>query len=156
FLGLAGTPVEFIDSYFVSDDPARGRPRTPREGKPPFAELQTELIADLIPRVVQFEPGHHTLGPRHVQGGSQLMFNLTSYTRTLVSDFTANGGKIEIAEFHTPAEFSRLKEKTLVNATGYGARALFADDSIVPVRGQLARTMPDSAVNYGLFYKNVG
>jgi glycine/D-amino acid oxidase-like deaminating enzyme len=84
------------------------------------------------------------------------MFNLTSYTRTLVADFTANGGKIEIAEFHTPAEFRRLKEKTLVNATGYGARALFGDDSIVPVRGQLARLMPDSNVNYGLFCNNVG
>ena len=84
------------------------------------------------------------------------MFNLASYTHTLVADFTGNGGKIEIAEFHTPADFHRLKEKTLVNATGYGARALFGDNSIVPVRGQLARMMPDSNLNYGLYYKGVG
>ncbi|HEY7292817.1 MAG TPA: FAD-dependent oxidoreductase [Vicinamibacterales bacterium] len=156
FLGLAGTPVEFIDSYFVSDDPAAERSRPPLEGKPPFAELQRELIPDLVPRPVQYEPGQHTLGHRTLMRNSQLMFNITSYARTLVTDFTANGGKIEIAEFHTPADFVRLKEKTLVNATGYGARALFADNSIVPVRGQLARTMPDSDVTYGLFYKNVG
>ena len=49
-----------------------------------------------------------------------------------------------------------MKEKTLVNATGYGARALFGDESLVPVRGQLARTMPDADVSYGLFYRNVG
>ena len=156
FLGLAGTPVEFIDSYFVSDDLANERPRTPADGRPAFAELQNELIPDLIPRAAQFEPGQHTLGRRNLVRNSQLMFNLTSYTRTLVADFTANGGKIEIAEFHTPAEFHGLKEKTLVNATGYGARALFGDNSIVPVRGQLARMMPDSNVNYGLFYKSVG
>jgi hypothetical protein len=84
------------------------------------------------------------------------MFNLASYARTLVADFIANGGKIEVAEFHSPSEFHRVKEKTLVNATGYGARALFHDDSIIPVRGQLARTMPDPNVNYGLFYKGVG
>jgi glycine/D-amino acid oxidase-like deaminating enzyme len=156
FLGVAGTPVEFIDSYFVSDDLAKEPPRTPPDGRPAFAELQTELLPDLFPRTVQFEPGRHTLGQRQLLRDSQLMFNLASYTRTLVADFTANGGKIEIAEFHTPGDFGRLKEKTLVNATGYGARALFGDDSIVPVRGQLARMMPDADVNYGLFYKNVG
>jgi len=36
------------------------------------------------------------------------------------------------------------------------ARALFGDDSLVPVRGQLARGIPDADVRYGLFYKNVG
>jgi glycine/D-amino acid oxidase-like deaminating enzyme len=84
------------------------------------------------------------------------MFNLTAYTRTLLADFSANGGRIEIMEFHTPAEFARLKEKTLVNATGYGARAWFGDQSLVPVRGQLTRTIPEADVNYGQFYQNVG
>ena len=156
FLGLAGTPVEFVDNYFVTDNLANERPRTPTDGRPPFAELQNELIPDLIPRGVQFEPGEHTLGRRRLIGNSQLMFNLTSYQRTLLADFTANGGRIEIAEFHTPADFHRLKEKTLVNSTGYGARALFSDNSVVPVRGQLARMMPDSNVTYGLFYNGVG
>jgi hypothetical protein len=156
FLGLSGTPVEFVDNYFVTDDLTNERPRTPPDSRPAFAELQHELIPDLIPRGVQFEPGQHTLGRRRLLGNSQLMFNLASYQRTLVADFTANGGRIEIAEFHSPADFQRLKEKTLVNATGYGARALFGDNSIVPVRGQLARMMPDSNVTYGLFYNRVG
>src|SRR5206468_11054508 len=68
----------------------------------------------------------------------------------------ANGGTIESPEFHTPDEFARLKEKTLVTATGYVARALFGDKSVVPVRGQLARMIPQADVHYGLFYKNVG
>jgi glycine/D-amino acid oxidase-like deaminating enzyme len=114
------------------------------------------MIPDLFPRIVDFEPGSHSLGPRYLHRFTQLMFNLTAYTRTLMADFAANGGKIEISEFRTPAEFARLKERTLVNATGYGARALFGDQTIVPVRGQLARTMPEADVSYGLFYKNVG
>jgi glycine/D-amino acid oxidase-like deaminating enzyme len=156
FLGVSGTPVEFVDNYFVSDDPSKERPRTVTDGRPAFAELERELIGDLIPRSVAFEPGRHPFGQRHLQRSTQLMFNLASYARTLMADFSANGGRIEIAEFHTPAEFARLKEKTLVNATGYAARALFGDQSIVPVRGQLARTIPDAGVNYGLFYKGVG
>jgi glycine/D-amino acid oxidase-like deaminating enzyme len=83
------------------------------------------------------------------------MFNLTAYTHTLMTDFHANGGKVEITEFHSPTDFARLKEKTLVNATGYGARALFGDQSLVPVRGQLTRMIPQADVTYGLFYQNV-
>ncbi len=155
FLGLPGTPVEFIDSYFVSDDATTGPRRSQPDGRPAFADLQRELIADLIPQGVDFEPGTHPLGHRYMRRNTQLMFNLTAYARTLLADFTANGGKIEIAEFHALAEFARLKEKTLVNATGYGARALFGDQSIIPVRGQLTRMIPQADVSYGLFYKNV-
>ncbi|WP_204336633.1 hypothetical protein, partial [Proteus mirabilis] len=45
-------------------------------------------------------------------------------------------------------------EKTLVNCTGYGARALLGDETIVPVRGQTARLIPQAEVNYGLVYRN--
>jgi glycine/D-amino acid oxidase-like deaminating enzyme len=156
FLGLPGTPVEFIDSYAVFDNPPEEAPRTPLDGRPAFAELQSELLADLMPRPDEFGPGRHSLGQRHLLRVSQLMFNLTSYTQALMTEFTANGGRIEVTEFHTPADFAQLKEKTLVNATGYGARALFGDQSLVPVRGQLARTIPEPEVGYGLFYRNVG
>jgi hypothetical protein len=156
FLGLPGTPVEFIDSYAVFDDAPEQPPRAESDGRPAFAELQSELLSDLMPRPDELAPGRHSLGQRHLLRVSQLMFNLTAYTQTLLTEFNANGGKLEITEFHTPADFARLKEKTLVNATGYGARALFGDESIVPVRGQLARTIPEPDVTYGLFYHGVG
>ena len=156
FLGLSGTPVEFIDNYFVSDKSANRRRHTePELGRPKFAELQRELIEDLIPAGVDFEPGAHSLGARYLRRNTQMMFNLSSYTRVLMNDFQLNGGKLEIAEFHAPAEFARLREKTLVNATGYGSRALFADESLTPVRGQLTRLIPQTEVNYGLFYRGV-
>jgi glycine/D-amino acid oxidase-like deaminating enzyme len=43
----------------------------------------------------------------------------------------------------------------IVNCTGYGARALMGDDSIVPVRGQIAWLAPQPEVHYGLYYKSV-
>jgi glycine/D-amino acid oxidase-like deaminating enzyme len=155
FLGLPGTPVEFIDSYYVSDDPARRRRQGRPDSRPAFAELQRELIGDLIPRSVDFEPGSHSLGQRYLRRNSQMMFNLSSYTRTLLAEFAGNGGKIEIAEFHAPDDLMRLREKTLINATGYGARALFGDESLTPVRGQLTRVIPQPEINYGLFYEGV-
>jgi glycine/D-amino acid oxidase-like deaminating enzyme len=74
--------------------------------------------------------------------------------RLLMSDFLESGGKIQVMEFHTPAELGPLQERTLINATGYGARALFGDETLVPVRGQLARTIPQPDIHYGLAYKD--
>jgi hypothetical protein len=155
FLGLPGAPVEFIDTYYVSDDPERRHREGQPDSRPAFAELQRELIGDLIPRGVDFEPGSHSLGQRYLRRNSLMMFNLSSYTRILLAEFSGNGGKIEIAEFHTPDDLLHLREKTLINATGYGARALFGDESITPVRGQLTRVIPQPEINYGLFYKGV-
>ena len=154
-LGLPGNPVEFIDQYFVSDEAINGRRRGLEDGRPKFADLQRELIPDLMTRGEDFAPGSHPLGAHYLRRNSLMMFNIAAYARLLMSDFLTNGGKIEIAEFHTPADFAKLREKVLINATGYGARALFGDESIVPVRGQLARMIPQPDLHYGLFYKNV-
>lgn len=155
FLGLSGTPVEFIDNYFVADQPAAARRRAITDSRPRFADLQRELIPDLLTQGEEFAPGSHSLGQRYLRRTSLMMFNLTAYSRLLLGDFGANGGKIEIAEFRAPDDFARLREKTLINATGYGARALFGDVSLTPVRGQLARGIPQPEVNYGLYYKGV-
>ncbi len=155
-LGLPGNPVEYFDNYFVSDQaagPRRGD--SPADARPRFAELQHELVPDLIPASEEFGPGTHPFAARYLKRKTLMMFNISAYARLLLSDFVAAGGRIEIAEFHTPAELGGLREKTLINATGYGARALFGDESIVPVRGQLARMIPERDVSYGLFYKNV-
>ena len=40
-----------------------------------------------------------------------------------------------------------LPERTIVNCTGYGARALFGDELLIPVRGQIARLVPQPEVD---------
>jgi len=155
-LGLPANPVEFIDLYWVSDT-AGSSPRTLAgdDPRPRFADLQRELVPDLMTRSEEFAPGSHSLGERYLRRNAQMMFNLSAYTRTLLSDYLANGGQLQITEFQTPADFARVRERVLINATGYGARALFNDQSITPVRGQLARAIPDPRVDYGLIYNGV-
>jgi glycine/D-amino acid oxidase-like deaminating enzyme len=155
-LGLPGYPVEFIDLYVVSDaaqSPARAV--APNDPRPRFAELQRQSIGDLMTNGEDFPPGSHNLGAHYLRRFALMMFNLSGYTRMLMSDFLANGGKIRIEEFRSPADFTRIREKTLVNATGYGSRALFGDQSVVPVRGQLARVIPEPQINYGLIFHDV-
>ena len=152
-IGLPNNPVEFFDSYLVKNTWDAGfRAAQPADPRPKFAELERELISDLSPRPEDYGPGSHPFGNRHVSRDSLMMFNINAYSRMLVAEFLANGGRIEVQEFQTPADFAKLPQKALINATGYGARALFDDRSIVPVRGQVARMAPQPGVNYGLFY----
>jgi glycine/D-amino acid oxidase-like deaminating enzyme len=153
-LGLPGNPVEFIDNYEIADL-ARSRQLAydPVEARPDFAELQSELTPDLLPRGTIYSPGQHPFGNRSVRRTSSLMFNITEYSRYLLSQFQSNGGRIVVREFHSPNEFGALPEKTLINCTGYGARALLGDNSVIPVRGQLARMMPQPRVHYALLYR---
>jgi glycine/D-amino acid oxidase-like deaminating enzyme len=154
FLGLPGDPVEWIEHYSVRDADAPAPSRV-ADTRPAFAELESELLSDIEPTSTVFPPGSHPFGARTVHRRPWMMFNLNAYQRLLMSDFLTGGGKIQVTEFHTPADLGSLPEKTLINATGYGARALFGDETLVPVRGQLARTIPQPDIHYGLAYKDV-
>ncbi len=82
----------------------------------------------------------------YVRRGEQMMFNIADYGHTLMADFLAAGGVFQRAEFHAPGELAQLKEKVVINCPGYGARALWNDESIVPVRGQIAWLIPQPEV----------
>jgi D-amino-acid oxidase len=153
FLGLPGDPVEWIEHYSVRETAVTATSED-ADTRPAFAKLESELLADLEPKSREFPPGSHPFGARTVHGRPWMMFNLNAYMRLLMSDFLTGGGKIQVMEFHTPADLGSLQEKTLINATGYGARALFGDETLVPVRGQLARTIPQPGIHYGLAYKD--
>src|SRR6266576_5005109 len=155
YLGMAGNPVEWTDRYLLSDlIPGEGQTDRPRGDTLRFAHYQ-DRVADLTPRFRELPPGSHPFPTRYARRSSSLMFNIAGYSRQLVTDFLIEGGKIERVEFHSPPELNQLTQKVIINATGYGARALWKDESIIPVRGQIAWLIPQPEVNYGVIYKNV-
>ncbi len=153
-LGLAGEPVRWIDRYVVSDlGPAPPRPIA-AAGELNFANYGSRL-RDLFPRNEALEPGTTPFHGFAVRRQANLMFNLASYANTLVGQFRLAGGRIERREFHSPGELGQLAEKVVINCTGYGARALLRDETLVPVRGQIAWLIPQPEFDYGVFYRGV-
>jgi glycine/D-amino acid oxidase-like deaminating enzyme len=138
----------------LSDHDSQERANGERDDSLDFAEYR-DRVADLTPRVHELAPGSHPFPTRYARRTSSLTFNIASYSRQLVTDFLIEGGRIEKVEFHSPAELSQLAQKVVINATGYGARALWKDDSIVPVRGQIAWLIPQPDANYGVIYNGV-
>jgi glycine/D-amino acid oxidase-like deaminating enzyme len=156
---MAGNPVEWLDRYTLSDVRPGANESAQATGQPVETRLDfaryEDRVADLTPHAIDLPPGTHPFPTRFARRNSSLTFNVAGYSRQLVDDFLVEGGRINNVEFHSPSELSRVSEKVIINATGYGARALWKDESIVPVRGQIAWLIPQQEVNYGVKYGNV-
>jgi len=152
-LGLAGDPVRWIDRYSVSDKPA-AISQPPTEGDLKFAAYRGRL-QDLYPQAEDLRPADTPFRADTVRRRSVLMFNIASYSQMLMTQFQLAGGRLEQHEFHDPQELAGLPEKVVINCTGYGARALWSDESIVPVRGQISHLIPQVGFDYALDYRDV-
>ena len=114
-----------------------------------------DRVRDLTPRNELLAPGSTPFDSPFVYRSSSLQFNIADYGHTLLTEFLQSGGKLKHAEFHTPADLAALAEPVVINCTGYGARALWGDRTITPVRGQIAWLAPQPEVRYGLYYRQV-
>jgi len=155
YLGMPGDPVEWTDRYGLSDlSPAERAARPHASDTAGFLHLEDRL-QDISPRSVPLGPGEHPFSSRFAYRNSSLTFNVANLGHQLMTDFLVAGGKIIPTEFHAPSELSRLKQKVIINCTGYGARALWKDESIVPVRGQITWLIPQAGAHYGVSLRSL-
>ncbi len=155
YLGLPGNPIEFTDRYVLSDPPPEQAQQQRYDEDPIGFAHFNDRVRDLTPRYLDLPPGTHPFPTRYCRTSSQLMFNITDLAHQLTEDILIGGGKIETREFHTPSELAQLSQKVIVNCTGYGARALFSDTSITPVRGQIGWLIPQPNCLYGIVHDNL-
>ncbi|MCJ2179390.1 FAD-dependent oxidoreductase [Novosphingobium album (ex Hu et al. 2023)] len=154
YLGVAGSPVEWTPRWFLSDEPpGPHKPSTP-DGRPRFLELD-HVTGDLVPDMQNVAPEDNPFAIPYARRNTQMTFNVAQYCRQLEAEFEASGGRFVHAELESVKDLRHIRETTILNCTGYAARALFGDESIVPVRGQIAWLLPQPGVNYGVFYNHL-
>ena len=148
--------MEWNDRYTVADF-APGSPNAPPPAPDPlgFGDDYHDSIADLTPRRELLSKAEAPWDAPFVYRSSSMMFNIADYAHTLLTDFFAAGGQFQRMEFASPSQLAQLKEKVVINCPGYGGRALWKDESIVPVRGQISWLIPQGEVNYGVQYRGV-
>jgi glycine/D-amino acid oxidase-like deaminating enzyme len=152
FLGMPGSPIEWTDRYSLTDEsPEQRTAQREQSDHHGFIHLNSR-IADLTPRPQQLPPGATNFPTKFVSRNTSMTFNVADYSRQLLNDFLVAGGAIETREFHTPVDLAMLPQRVIINSTGYAARQLWSDESIVPVRGQIAWLIPQEGVNYGINY----
>ena len=155
YLGLPGDPVEWTDFYSVSSaEEERDSNSAATTPDLDFAGYRRR-IADLIPKARRLAPDAAPFRADAVYRSENMIFNISDYGHTLLNDFFIAGGEFRYADFHSPSEIAALGKSVAINCTGYGARALWKDETVTPVRGQIARLIPQPGVHYGLSYRHV-
>jgi glycine/D-amino acid oxidase-like deaminating enzyme len=66
----------------------------------------------------------------------------------MMDDIRAAGGNILAREMQNLGEVLALDEPVIFNCTGLGARDLFGDAELIPIRGQLVFMPADERVDY--------
>ncbi len=142
-----GYGVRWIDGYSQTDNPDGGGRGGGGGGSGAEEPLMPRSFS--LGRVL-LGPGQHPFATRYARRGPRLQFDPDIYLDALMRDVITFGGSITAREFDSPRDFMSLPEQLIVNCTGLGAKDLFGDDELIPVKGQLTVLVPQLDVNYSM------
>ena len=148
FIGTVGSPVEFTTQYSLTDGEGSGWTPASRD----FLHLDRR-VRDMTPRWPLLSKDEHPFPVERARRGLFMTFNVASYAKALTRDFHLRGGRMVRRDFPDRDAILSLNEPVIVNCTGYGAKKLWGDQSLVPVRGQINWLAPQLNARYGIFYK---
>ena len=131
--------VSWLDNYTLTNEL-----REPPPGTPDRPNLNEGLV---VGQEV-LGPGEHPFATQYAIRSPQIRIEPNIYLDNLVRDFQLWGGHIIIRKFDSPRELAALREPIVINCTGLGAKDLFGDQELVPLKGQLTVLTPQSDVNY--------
>lgn len=109
-----------------------------------------EVLHDLFPASRKLEPSENPFPAKVVHVENTMFIEPSIYLNTLVRDFYIFGGRIRRVMFTTPNQLATLSESIVVNCTGLGARELFGDRELTPIKGQLTVLLPQPEVDYAM------
>ncbi|MDQ6894813.1 MAG: FAD-binding oxidoreductase [Acidobacteriota bacterium] len=112
--------------------------------------LQSPLKS-LLPELRDLPPEAHPF-PRSpfVRQFDGLLIEPPVYLAAMLDDVRAAGASVRVIEIPDREAIRRLPERVVINCTGLGAKALFGDDELVPVKGQLTFLLPQPEVDYAI------
>jgi glycine/D-amino acid oxidase-like deaminating enzyme len=115
----------------------------------PFVEKLSELQAS-FPEARELRKTEHPFNVRYARRFMTMIIETPIYLNAIMRDFLLTGGRISVREFKSAGELLALPEPAIVNCTGLGAKGLFNDNELMPIKGQLTILLPQAEVNYGL------
>ncbi len=149
-VGLVGDPVEFLPSYEVVEAGAQAGPETARD----YLHVHRR-VGDLEPPWGELAGVANPFAGRQTHHGQGMVFNVATYAERLTQLFLLRGGRMVRRAFADRSEVLQLAQPVVVNCMGYGARAMWGDAAMVPVRGQISWLVPQPEARYAVYYDNV-
>lgn len=135
--------VRWMRNYMLGRDPWSEGGLTGRRS--PIAECMPEL-RDLSPDEHPFPLEPEPL----VRQFDGMLIEPHTYLSAMLADVRAAGGSVRVTELPDRDAIRALPERVVFNCTGLGARALFGDEELVPIKGQLTFLLPQPEVGYAV------
>ena len=136
--------IRWMRNYFIRNTPWRS----------PVSGGDFGLIQDLLPEIKDLPVGSHPFGTKQVRQFDGMIVEPPIYLPAMLTDVRIAGGKVVVREMKSLDEVRGLPERLVFNCTGLGAKALFGDEELTPIRGQLTFLVPQPEVTYATSYEN--
>jgi hypothetical protein len=134
------------DHYGVRWAPLYSLSFRPIQPHPP--ESPSSDFENLYPEAKHFGPGEHPFDVPYARRRYTFLIEPAIYLAALLRDFLLMGGRLEVRDFRSLEELAGIKESLIFNCTGLGARALFRDEELTPIKGQLTFLLPQPEIDY--------
>ncbi len=137
YQNLAGANygIRFVENYFLGHEP-------------PEDSYALRELPELFASVADLEPHEHPFPVPYVRRIVTMLIEPATFLRRVRGDFYLAGGTFVVRDFRELSEVLSLPEPVIFNCTGLGAKALFDDEELTPIKGQLVFLPPDPAVDY--------
>lgn len=145
FIGLHPTyGVHYVEGLQLRD---LANPAPPRVVPPDF---YGKVIEDLHPQPIELMPDQHPFEGYGARLTLAMRFEAHTFLFKTLNDFLEEGGKVVIKEFGRPEDIDALPEKAIIACIGLGAKAVFNDPHLNPIRGQLNILAPQKDLKYSV------
>ena len=132
--------VRWLPLYSLAQQAATVEPPDPEN---PYSDIET-----LYPESRVLKKHEHPFNVPFARRRYSMLIEPAIYLNALIRDYQLAGGRIVIREFHSARELAGLREKLIFNCTGLGARTLFEDTGLMPIKGQLVFLLPQPELDY--------
>jgi len=130
--------VRWLTNYQMGDKPL------PTNG----LMSRTGPMSGMMPEYVDLVRGSHPFPFRYARQFDSMFIEPPVYLEAMMRELRIAGAAIENREFHDAREILELPHNLIVNCTGLGAKTLFQDDELTPIKGQLTILLPQAEVEY--------
>ena len=118
----------------------------PRSAPPPDSPYSE--VDPLYPEARQLSRAENPFALPFAYRRQTMLIEPAIYLSALLRDFQIAGGRIIVRGFASAQDVAGLTEKVVYNCTGLGARTLFGDAELTPIRGQLTFLLPQPEIDY--------
>jgi D-amino-acid oxidase len=108
-------------------------------------------IRGMLPNFRDLSASEHPFrGYEYVRQFDGMLVEPPIYLEAMLDEVRVAGAAVRVMELPDRDALRALPERIIVNCTGLGARALFGDEELVPVKGQLTFLLPQPEIGYAI------